>query len=131
MLGALSGNKFAQSNMLEFRFHDSAIPFPDGTSIQLDGDPGGPGLGPVRRRVLITVPGKASLVVSIQPTISGGGLPQGVSVPGEATPHCRTFTYAVRVEAEIIRAGIHDDVIQDYKAWIEWLAGELESRNSD
>jgi hypothetical protein len=130
-LAVLQGNKFAKSGMFEMGYQFSAIPFPHGTSIQLDGHPGRPDIGPLQRRVLITVPGRMSLVVSIQPTISGGGLPRGASVPQEAIPNCRMFTYAVRFEAEIVRAGIHDDDIQEYKDWIEWLAGELESRNSD
>jgi hypothetical protein len=131
ILEKFAGNKFAQSSMLQLRYKYSEIPFPDGTSIELDAHPGGPGVGPVRRRVLIRVPGKATMVVSIQPTISGGGLPQGVTVPQDDLPNCRTFTYAVRVEAEVFRSGIHDDVIQEYNAWIEWLVGELESRNAD
>jgi hypothetical protein len=69
ILAALSDNRFAQSSALEFCYQHAGIPFPDGTSIQLDGHPGGPGVGPIRRRVLITVPGKAAIVVSITAAI--------------------------------------------------------------
>jgi len=79
------------------------------------------------------VPGKATIVVSIEPmpAFGVGALPQGAAVPEGMLQHCRTFTFSVRVDAEIVRSGSHEDVIQDYKAWIEWLASELESRNAD
>ena len=45
--------------------------------------------------------------------------------------YCRTFTFKVSVNAEIIRSGNHEDAILDFKAWIEWLAGELQTLNTD
>jgi hypothetical protein len=82
---------------------------------------------------VVAVPGKATVSISVEPlgALGAGALPQGASVPGEALQYCRTFTFSVRVDAEIMRSGNHEDVIQDYKAWIEWLAAELQSYNED
>ena len=52
-------------------------------------------------------------------------------MPEGTLKYCRTFTFSVKVDAEIIRSGNHEDVVQDYKAWIEWLVGELQSQNAD
>lgn len=133
ILDALAENRFAQNPMTRLQFEYSHIPFPDGTSIRLEARPSRPGVGPEQRRVVVAVPGKATIVVSVEPlpAFGAGALPQGASVPGGALKYCRTFTFSVRVDAEIIRSGNHEDVIQDYKAWIEWLASELQSHNAD
>ena len=133
ILDALAQNRFAQSDMTRAQFEYSQIPFPSGTSIRLETQPSRPGVGPEQRRVVVAIPGKATIVVSVEPlpAFGPGALPQGVSVPDGALKYCRTFTFSVRVDAEILRSENHADVIQDYKAWIEWLASELQSHNAD
>ncbi len=133
ILHALAQNRFAQSGMFRRRFEVAEIPFPEGTSIRLEARPSQPGVGPEQRRVVVAVPGKAMIVVSIEPrgAWSAGALPQGASVREEVLKYCRTFAFSVRFDAEIIRSGNHEDVVEDYKAWIKWLAGEIESRNAD
>jgi HNH endonuclease len=133
ILNALAQNRFAQTGMIRLEFEYSEIPFPDGTSVWLEPRPSQPGVGPEQRRVVVAVAGKAKIVVSLEPLVASGAgaLPQGASVPEEVLKHCRTFTFSVRVDAEIIRSGNHEDVIQDYKVWIEWLASELQSHNAD
>jgi len=83
--------------------------------------------------VVVAIPGKATVVVSVEPlhAFGPGALPQGVSVPDGALKYCRTFTFSVRVDADILRSENHVDIVQDYTAWIEWLASELQSRNAD
>jgi hypothetical protein len=132
ILDALAENRFAQNNMIRVEFEYSQIPFPDGASIRLEARPSQPGVGTEQRRVVLAVPGKATIIVSVEPlgARGAGALPQGW-VHGEALEYCRMFTFSVRIDAEIIRSGSHDDVIQDYKPWIEWLATELESHNAD
>jgi len=133
ILDALTQNRFGQSDMTRFEFEYSQIPFPSGTSIRLESRPSHPDTGPEQRRVVVAIPGKATIVVSVEPlpAFGPGTLPQGASVPDGVLKYCRTFIYSVRVDAEIIRSGNHADVVQDYKTWIEWLASELQSKNED
>lgn len=133
ILDALAQNRFAQSPFIRLQFEYSQIPFPDGTLIRLEARPSQPGVGAEQRRVVVAVPGKATIVVSIEPlpAIGPGALPEGASVPHGTLKYCHTFPFSVQVDAEIIRSGNHDDLIQDYKAWIEWLASELQSKNAD
>src|SRR5205085_2380132 len=116
ILDALAHNRFAQNSTVRLHFEYSEIPFPSGTSIRLEGRPSQSGVGPEQRRVVIAVPGKATIVVSVEPlgALRVGALPQGASVLGDALQYCRTFTFSVRVDAEIMRSGNHEDVIQDY-----------------
>lgn len=133
ILDAMAQNRFAQSDMTRAQFEYSQIPFPTGTSIRLETQPSQPGVGPEQRRVVVTITGKATIVVSVEPlaAFGPGALSQGVSVPEGVLEYCRTFTFSVRVDAEILRSKNHADVVQDYTAWIEWLASELQSRNAD
>jgi hypothetical protein len=133
VLHALAQNGFGQSDMVQMEFEYSAIPFPCGTSIRLEARPSSPSVGPAQRSVVVAVPGIATITVSIEPlpSFGTGALPQGASVPDAMLSDCRTFIFSVELYAEIIRLGNHDDVVEDYKAWIEWLVNQLQSHNAD
>ena len=133
ILDAMSQNRFAQSHRIRPYFEHARIPFPSGTSIRLEARPSKPGVGPEQRRVVMAIPGKMTVVVSVEPLSAHGpgALFQGVSVPDGYLKYCRTFTFSVRVDAEIMRSGNHSHESRDYKVWIEWLISQLQSRNAD
>jgi hypothetical protein len=131
LLDALAQNRFAQNPRLRMVLEYSEIPFPTGTLIWLESSLRG--VEREQRRVVLDVPGKARIVVSVEAigAHGGGALPERASVSADTLQHCRTFTYSVCLEAEIVRSGNHDDITQDYKAWIDWLAHELQLQNGD
>lgn len=135
ILQVLAQNRFSQHTGVRWRYdiEGSGTRLPSGASIRLESRQSQEGVGPEQRRVIISIPGKAVISVSIEPrgAMGRGLLPQGAGVPAESIKHCRTFTFSVRIDAEIMRLGNYDDIVQDYKAWIEWLSNELESRNAD
>jgi hypothetical protein len=129
---ALRQNRFAQNARVRRRL-GCGTRLPAGASIRLESRQSQEGVGPEQRRIVITIPNKAMITVSIEPmtALKAGALPQGASVPAESLKQCRTFVFSIRIDAQIIRVGNHDDVVEEYCAWIERLCNELASRNAD
>ena len=133
ILEILGSNRFSKSASLKFTLSYSEIPFPAGTTVQLDQTGSENKVGPYERAVHIEVPGIVRLVFRVTALAASGtgSLPAGLRVLPGFERFCRTFSYMVKAEAELTRSGNHDDLIYDFRQWAEWLFAQIEASNGD
>ncbi len=127
------GNRFANSPFERMQWENIRLTLPQGSTLIIESDAGGPEKGPASADVMIRRPGFFVLRVSVSP-IGGTGagvVPEGLIVDATERPHFQTHYFLIKVKAEFSRLTAGNRLTEENKQWVRWAIDELEEHFSD
>lgn len=126
----LAPNRFASIPSEVFYWKHLRFALPPNTRVELYHTPPSPTEGPERRGVRLIKPRFFRIDIQLQPMGIDSGLPAGIDIAEGERARAGTLYFTLRATVEFERLTAGNQRTEEYKAWADWLVGEIASRVS-
>jgi hypothetical protein len=127
-------NRFSEGLMQQVHWgmEVSFYPLPRGTSLSISHLPPSEKTGVEKHIVVLEKPYFFTIKIIIEPigVASLSSLPEGLGIAPEKAKRCRTYIYAVKLEAKFEKYTAGNWRTEEYKNWVKWMFTEIQERLS-
>ncbi len=132
LLQIAAPNRFANSQLEDFRWESSHLPLPQDTSVVL-GHTGSPTSGVERYTLSMKKRSFFDIEVTIEPTMSPGlgAVRKDLNLDRNIADRSQTFNFQVTLSAAFERITAANWQTEEFKNWVTWLFSEWQRRLAD
>lgn len=133
MAQILLNNRFSTGISENLRWEYSSLLVPSGSKVSLQHLPSSEKTGADKRMITLEKQNffKAEITIQTMGASTPSILPSGLRLPSNKAAKCRTYQFAVTLEAEFDNQASGTRQMQEYKTWLIWLFSEIQKRLSD